>query len=303
MTSPADYTMRLYQGEADYAGMRALLQASYPLTVPPLNPTVGDLDWWRATTNDPQVLDKVRLWFDQSETVVAGTWPSKSQVEVLIDPHHRVLEPAILAQAEADYRGALQAETVSGPFSYWSLESDPLRNALLTEQGYTRTDAYLALHTFPLPQALSAPALPPGYTIRQVRDESDLEARVNAHRAAFHPSRMTVEKHRAVRATPTYRSELDLVVVTPEGEFAAYTIVWWDEVNAMGIFEPVGCPPDYQRRGLARAVMTEGLHRLQALGARVAHVNSWREDSAGAGLYRAIGFEVLGRIFEWTKTL
>jgi hypothetical protein len=49
--------------------------------------------------------------------------------------------------------------------------------------------------------------------------------------------------------------------------------------------------------------MVEGLRRLFDLGAQVAHVNSWREDSAGAGLYRSLGFAVTGRIFAWEKML
>ena len=40
-------------------------------------------------------------------------------------------------------------------------------------------------------------------------------ARVNVHRAAFAPSRMTTTKHRAVMAAPTYRPELDLYFHQP----------------------------------------------------------------------------------------
>lgn len=93
------------------------------------------------------------------------------------------------------------------------------------------------------------------------------------------------------------------MVVAPNGTVAACTIVWFDDVNRMGIFEPVACHQDYQRRGLAGAVMVEGLRRLSALGAQVAHVNAWREDSAGAMLYRALGFTVTGRIFAWEKSI
>jgi predicted N-acetyltransferase YhbS len=154
-----------------------------------------------------------------------------------------------------------------------------------------------------LDQSPETQALPPGYRIRAVAGEEDIEARVAVHRAAFHPSRMTVAKHLAVMNSPTYRRDLDLVAIAPDGVFAAYTIAWYDETNAMGIFEPVGCHPDYQRRGLAGAVMREGLRRLYDLGARVAHVNSWREDSPGAALYRSLYFVTAGRIFAWKKQL
>jgi ribosomal protein S18 acetylase RimI-like enzyme len=294
--------MRHYQGEADYTQMRCLLSETYPLTSPPLNCTIGDLDWWRSTTNDPDVLEKVQLWF-AAEKLVSFTWPGKNQIDVMIHPNHRALERIILPAAEADYRRWKPSGDETGMFRYWSDEDDAVRNALLQEFGYLRTADYLALHTYMLDQSPEAQTLPPGYRIRAVAGAEEVEARVAVHRAAFHPSRMTVAKHLAVMNSPTYRRELDLVAIAPDGAFAAYTIAWYDETNAMGIFEPVGCHPDYQRRGLAGAVMREGLRRLYDLGARVAHVNSWREDSPGAALYRSLHFVTAGRIFAWEKQL
>ena len=297
------YTARLYRDEIDYEQMRSLLCDTYPLTTPPLNCTLGDLDWWRATTNDPQVLSKVQLWFDPLGLLIAFTWPGTDQIDVMVRPNYRIVEPEILRQAEIEYQQALAPDATNKSFRYWSYEVDTVRNTLLNEHGYTRTADFLTFHTFPLHGLPDRPALPAGYTIRHVAGEADLEARVAVHRAAFHPSRMTVEKHRKVMASLTYRPELDLVVVAPDGSFAAYTIVWLEEVNRMGLFEPVGCHPDHQRRGLASAIMCEGMYRLYALGARVAHVLALRDDSAGAHLYPAIGFEVTGKIYAWEKKL
>lgn len=302
MTNTSAYTMHSYQNEADYEQMRCLLSETYANSVPPLNCTVGDLDWWRSITNDPDVLEKVQLW-RAGDDLIAFTWPGDHQIDVMIHPNHRALERTILPAAEADHRRRSPPGDEEGRFRYWSNENDLVRNAMLQEFGYTCTSDYFALHTYILAQRPDAAALPSGYTIRTVKGEEDLEARVAVHRAAFHPSRMTVEKHRAVMQSPTYRRELDLVVVAPEGAFAAYTIAWFDETNAMGIFEPVGCHPDYQRRGLAGAVVREGLRRLHGMGVKVAHVNSWREDSPGAALYRSLHFTVSGRIFAWEKKL
>lgn len=59
------------------------------------------------------------------------------------------------------------------------------------------------------------------------------QVNVAVHRNAFAPSRMTVEKYRRIMNAPTYRPDLDLVVVAPDGTFAAFCIVWFDEVNRL----------------------------------------------------------------------
>jgi mycothiol synthase len=300
------YASRPFQNEADYNLMRQLLIQTYPLVSPPLNCLVGEIDWWRATTNDHELMSKVRLWFDNDGILVAFVWPRGSdQIEVLIRPNHRRLERQILRQAEAAFAQSLQAKEVGNDersFHYWSYEQDHVRNAMLQAFGYQRDeDEFLAHHRLDVTDAPAPRLLPLGYTVRGFAGESEIQSRVEAHRSAFHPSKMTVEKHRQVMASPTYRQSLDIVCVAADGAIAACTIVWFDEINRVGIFEPVACHADHQRKGLASAVMSEGLRRIHALGGTVAHVMSHREDSPGAHTYRSLGFEMIGRLYQWKK--
>ncbi len=185
------------------------------------------------------------------------------------------------------------------------LQSDARRNELLTAGGFMRTDGFLAHHVLDLGQPTPVPQLPPGFAIRDMAGDLsavELAARVNVHRAAFHPSKVTAATYAAVRSSATFRPELDLVVVAPNGDFAAYCTIWFESENRVGLYEPVGCHPDYQRRGLGRAVLHEGMRRLRELGAVRAHVGSWRDDSAGAMLYRAAGFQLIDRFYDWRKT-
>jgi hypothetical protein len=293
--------MRLFQDESDYTQMRGLLREGYRLAGHLAYLTVGDLDWWRCTTNDPEVLSKVRLWFTTEGQLVAFVWPGDDQIDWMSHPHHRDLEANILEWAEVEYTPRLSKADKSSDFRVWCYEQDSQRQSLLSARGYLRSTDYLALHSYSLVRPLTSRSLPVGYSVRAFAGEAEIEARVNVHRATFHPSRMTVEKHRKVMAAPTYRPDLDLVVVAPNGELAAYTIVWWDPLNRMGIFEPVGCHPAHQRRGLASAVLCEGMRRLRKLDATVAYVNSWREDSSGAYTYRSVDFTVTDRMYAWQK--
>ena len=89
---------------------------------------------------------------------------------------------------------------------------------------------------------------------------------------------------------PHYRLEDDLVVEAPDGSLAAYAMAWWDPVGRVCEFEPVGTHPDHQRRGLSRALLTEGLRRSFERGARVVQVYADTTSEAAEALYPAIGF-------------
>jgi hypothetical protein len=69
-------------------------------------------------------------------------------------------------------------------------------------------------------------------------------------------------------ATWPYRGSLDCVVEAPDGRFAAYVLVWPDDENGVGLFEPVGTRGEFRRRGLGAAVCTFGLQRLHEEGMR-----------------------------------
>ena len=77
---------------------------------------------------------------------------------------------------------------------------------------------------------------------------------------------------------PLLRGRVALVSPRPEpgGGGAGRVVrrsrgVTYDEANRRGIFEPVVTHPDHRRRGLARALMLEGMRRARALG-RHGHV-------------------------------
>jgi predicted N-acetyltransferase YhbS len=83
-----------------------------------------------------------------------------------------------------------------------------------------------------------------------------------------------------------YRRDLDLVAVAPDGAIASFCTIWFDDVTRSAYFEPVATVPAHQRRGLGRAVMTEGLRRLQRMGATLALVGGYSPEANG--LYRSV---------------
>lgn len=294
-------TSRSYQGEADYERMRQLLRTIYPLRGPLGYCSIGDLDWWRGTDNDPNAVTGTHLWFE-GDQLVAFAWPSGEQVDCMCHPQHIGLEAEMLDWAE-ERRNAAPESTEPLTLKAWAFTRDTARIALLQSRGYTRNDTSILFRLRHIFEEIPEVTLPAGYSIRHVRGEEDLEARVAVHRDAFAPSRMTVEKHRRVMSLPTYQPELDLVVEAPDGSFAAFCIVWFDEANRLGVFEPVGCHSAHRRRGLTRALMYEGLRRLQARGTTTANVCSAGTSVPANALYDSAGFVEIDRSYNWEKQL
>lgn len=295
------YTQRFYRDEADYTAMRRLIADSYKIAAPHAYMLLGDLDWWRALKAEPDAyLRTVPLWF-AGDTLVGFLWLGTGSGDSLLHPQHRDAEPLMLAYAEEHLRQPA-ADGKPPSLMQSSLDSDTLRNTLLAEHGFVRSNDFLASNQWFLDGPPPPPQLPPGFAFSNMAVEYDYEARVQVHRAAFHPSRLTFDMYMRARQMPTYRPELDLVVVAPNGDLAAYTTLWFEPENCVALFEPVGCHPDYQRRGLGQALLHEGLRKLYELGATHAYVNSWLDNSPGALLYRAAGFRLIDRWYEWHKS-
>jgi len=128
----------------------------------------------------------------------------------------------------------------------------------------------------------------------------ELGERVEIHQEVWHPSRFSLEAYQNIRSAPVYRPDLDLVAVTPEGRFASYCIIWYDPLNGVGEFEPVGTRKAWERRGLGKAVLTEGFQRLQKLGARKAVVYCFEDNLT---FYRSAGFSEVNQWIGFSKPL
>ena len=104
-----------------------------------------------------------------------------------------------------------------------------------------------------------------------------------------------------LRQCSLYDPALDLAVETAEGEAAGYALFWFDPVTKVGLVEPMRVEDAYQRRGLARALLTAGLDRLAMRGATRLKVG-YATDVARR-LYCGAGFRMTStdRSYRWTR--
>ncbi|MPY86006.1 MAG: GNAT family N-acetyltransferase, partial [Actinophytocola sp.] len=94
-----------------------------------------------------------------------------------------------------------------------------------------------------------------------------------------------------VMRKPGYRACREIVAVAPDGRAAAFAVTWFDEVNRVGHFEPVGTSHRFRRLGLARALLLHGLGEMRRAGMRTATVQHDASNRAAAELYANLGFE------------
>jgi ribosomal protein S18 acetylase RimI-like enzyme len=100
---------------------------------------------------------------------------------------------------------------------------------------------------------------------------------------------------------PSHRPDLDWIAEAPDGTVAAFAALNIDMRNRFAVYEPVGTHPDHRRKGLARAVMTAALRRLQSLEiADMVYVANWGTANA-AHLYAAVGLEHYATVRGWVK--
>ena len=74
-------------------------------------------------------------------------------------------------------------------------------------------------------------------------------------------------------------------------------------MNGVGHFEPVGTHPDFQRRGLGKALLLNSLRQMQILGMTSATVCTGESNTRAARLYESVGFRNTNWLCEYTKPL
>jgi len=170
-------------------------------------------------------------------------------------------------------------------------QCDHDRSRVLIDLGWTLdTEAEYVLNRRPL-QDIPDPVLADGYTIRTVRGPEEAEAVVKLHLDVFTTSGWTVELYRTYMEKPGYEPEREYLAVDPQGQLAAFTVTWLDELNKTVLFEPVGTHPDHRRKGLARALLCIVMQDLKKKGFKTALVQNEGANGASRDLYLGMGFK------------
>ncbi|MBI5962307.1 MAG: GNAT family N-acetyltransferase [Chloroflexi bacterium] len=313
-------TMRSYNSDEDYWRIRDFLRSVM------LSNNRHDLSWhvtrwdyliWSARPDEEKIAleENVFIWETESRQIVAVLHPEdRGCVFLQIHPDFCTseLEEEMVATAEKHLTSATLDRDGKPRLWIWPDSQDIGIQKILMRRGFQRIDRMgLAefKHRCSLDEPLPDVPATPGYAIRALGDGLELLERCYAMGLGFRKDDVNAARNKRdhpewyyqLQSAPLYRRDLDIVAVAEDGSIASFCTIWFDDVTRTACFEPVATVPTHQRRGLARAMMVEGMHRLKHMGCKVAFV------SGSSEVANALYFSVMGSehdIYQpWEKIL
>ena len=254
-----------------------------------------------ANPSESVFLDEI----DGELRAVATLYPRWTSYALTVHPSYRggEYERDLLAWCETErWAWILRDGVDKDGLMTDALDTDAIRIALLQSLGYTTPEPPIMALTIRDLENIPAPILPDGFSVRPATDVSEAGALAVVHSGAFN-SGWTSETYAAVMQAPGFTINNEMVVVAPAGDFAAFLVYWLDPISQSGLFEPVGCHPDYQRRGLVKALMSHTMSLMRDAGMTKAIVKHELGNEASTAAYASLGFVRAGAYTDWFKKL
>ncbi|MCB9419228.1 MAG: GNAT family N-acetyltransferase [Ardenticatenaceae bacterium] len=303
-------TSQLYANETDLDAMIDLLTRSRPAAHIADYPGIYDLQELMLL---PEVQQNTRLWYGNNGRLQAFaiTHIQYHNIYFEIAPEiwDDTIAKEIFAWGEARIKRVYADASEPVTLDTSCREDDAPRLALLQRHGFVPDGVRSLILARSLHDPIPEPVLPDGYVIRAVAGESEAEALVALHRAAFGTANMTITERLAMMRAPEYDRELDLIAVAPDGRFAAFcvgSISAEENIRSgqqVGFTDPVGTHPDFQRRGLARALLLAGMRLLQKRGMETAVLGTSSQNIAMQKTAESVGFKVLSSKIWFTRPI
>lgn len=302
-------TMRLYNSDEDYWRIREFLRQVM------LFNNRRDLCWHVTRWDDlfwsikPEfemitLEETVFIWETESGQIAGVLHPEDRGcifLDIHPDFHISELQEEMIALAEKHLTSSTLDRDRKPRLWIWIDSQDKILQEIVTRRGFHRIERE-GLKEYKHRRSLDGllPDVPatPGYTIRALGDGLELLERCYAMGLGFRKDDFNAarekrdhpEWYRSLQSAPLYRRDLDLITVASDGSIAAFCTIWFDDVTRTACFEPIATVPAHQRRGLARAIMIEGMHRLKRMGCKVAFVSGFNE-AANALYFSVMGTE------------
>ncbi len=302
-------TMRNYRDENDYWRIRQFLREVMILNgLQEFSWSVMRLDYWRghliANCQSSDPLEKVTCLWETGDGQIAAVLNPEDRGNAFLQVHPafktKELEEEMIATTEEHY--AVERDGKK-KVAVWTDSQDTLRLDILQARGYVKGKWTESQWRRDLDEPIPEEPVAEGYIIRALGDESELPARSWASWRGFHPDEPDEkyegwEWYHNIQSCSLYRRDLDIVAVTG-AIIAAFATFWFDDVTRTVYIEPVATVPEHQRKGLQKAILSEGLRRVQRLGAVRAFVGGY--EPGPNALYASMLSPECDQYEQWVK--
>jgi ribosomal protein S18 acetylase RimI-like enzyme len=287
---------RAYHDSADFDAIGRLLRQAYQLD-PYWNSwsfALYDI-WSHRKLGDQEVFGitdwhhDIHVWEDPwNEPLGAAVFRDSDLVKLITFPVNKNLVIPMLDWAEVRFS---QMGNFEKKLKIEVTDRNSFLEKLLASQGYQKESGHYVFREKDLSSRQNELViLPPGFSIQHIKTSEDL--------AKFHHGTQQVfnfpdnpDVYQILRQAPSFRTELDLIVLSPDGEIASFGTVWFDQPRSLAEFEPVGTVPEFRKMGLGSAVIAEACNRLRKLGCQKVTVMSWSDSIEANRLYEHAGFQ------------
>ncbi|MGO9340964.1 MAG: GNAT family N-acetyltransferase [Acidimicrobiales bacterium] len=240
----------------------------------------ADLQWWwrRDQHRDPS---RQRFWLEGDSPVgafVFTDWGARLSCDLIsadydVCPVVEVLWPAALEIIES---------TAGKPIELSIRDDDVQLVEVARQAGFAEMGEVTVSTWMQSPKRPEVGQLPGGFALVARSDRMSEPHHMIARNGADIAERLA--------ECTLYRADLDLSVLSPAGDLAAYSLFWADPVTRVGLVEPMRTEQAFQRMGLGRHLISAGLERLAALGCSRVKVCYVQNNEAARRLYLGSGF-------------
>ena len=244
-------------------------------------------------------LDGIGVWEDNGSIVgVANCEMQLGEAFFQIQPDYAHLKSEMLEYAEDHLHARL--DDGRGYLRAYINDFDTEFESIAERQGYQkRDDATQPTTQYIITSPFPAIVVPDGFRLKSLAEDNDLRKSDRVLWRGFNhpgePPANGIDGRKQMQSAPNFRKDLNIVAVAPDGNFVAYSGIWYLPAHNIAYIEPVATDPDYRRLGLGTAVVLEGIRRCGELGATVSFVGSKQE------FYKVMGFTEVCVLYPWTK--
>jgi GNAT superfamily N-acetyltransferase len=255
----------------------------------------ADLQWWwrRDQHADPA---NARFWIDDDGNamgaVIFTDWGDTWGCDVIAPPNDLLPRSALwlhaLERMERLPPRPIEPKPIEPkPIEIAVRDDDLLTAALLVDAGFARDDDSVMSCWVPAADRRSIAPIAAGYRLF-----SAAERPLNPHHMVGRNGDQVAER---LGECSLYKPELDLYIVAPDDEVAAYGLFWADPVTLVGLVEPMRTEASHQHLGLGRHLLHTGLELLALHGCTRLKVSYYEGNDPARLLYLGAGFQPRAR--------